>query len=139
MTVNTVSALVRRRRELTCEMNRLAEAHAKLAGELQALDKVLVMFQPNLEPDAIPALRIVSQPTWAKKGEITRLVLTILRKANGPLSTDAIAQRAAEARGEPVSARVRKSVYKVLDQQRQRGLVRSVEETGLWLQWEVVR
>jgi hypothetical protein len=139
MTVNTVSALVRRRRELTCEMNRLSEAHAKLAVELDALDTVLVMFQPDIKPDSIPALRIVSQPTWAKKGEITRLVLSMLRTANGPMTADFIAQRVAQARGEPVSARVRKSVYKVLDQQRQRGLVRSVEEAGLWLQWEVVR
>lgn len=122
MSCNTVSGLVRRRRELTCEMNRLAEAHAKLAIELDALDRVLVMFQPDIEPDAIPALRIVSQPTWAKKGEITRLVLSTLRTANGPMSTDCIARRVAEARSEPVSARMRKSVYKVLDQQRQRGL-----------------
>jgi hypothetical protein len=112
-------------------MNRLSEAHAKLAGELDALDKVLVMFDPDIEPETIPALRIVSQPTWAKKGEITRLVLSTLRIANGPMTTDAIAQRVAEARDEPVSARVRKSVYKALDQQRQRGLVRS-RGANLW-------
>ncbi len=81
MGTQTVFGLIRRRRELTCRMNALAEEHGRLSSELAALDTVLGMFRPDIEPSDIPALRIVSRPKWANRGEITRAVLAILRTA----------------------------------------------------------
>ncbi|MDR7156001.1 hypothetical protein J2W40_002837 [Sphingobium xenophagum] len=107
-------------------MNMLADEHAGLSDELSALDRVLESFAPDMDIEAIPPLRIVGRVTWAAKGEITRAVFAVLRKANGPMTTDAIAQRVAEDRGEAMSPRIRKSVYKALDQARQRGNVEAV-------------
>ncbi len=118
-----VHALIRKRRELTCRINAMAD-------ELAALDTVLRSLDPTLELEAIPALRIVNRVQWAAKGEITRAVFSVLRKANGPMTTDAIAQRIADERGEAMSARIRKSVYKALDQAKQRGNVTAV--VGGW-------
>ena len=130
MSIIAISALVRRRRELTCRMNTLADEHAGLSDELAALDRVLASFAPDMDIEAIPPLRIVGRVAWAAKGEITRAVFTVLRKANGPMTTDAIAQRVAEDRREAMSPRIRKSVYKALDQARQRGNVEAV--VGGW-------
>ena len=136
MSDHVISGLIRRRRELTCRMNVLAEEHGRLSGELAALDTVLAMFKPELDPSEIPALRVVSLPKWAKRGEITRAVLAILRMANAPLSANEIAARIAEQRGEVECARIRKSVYKALDQQRLRGQVTSSQGQRGLLLWE---
>jgi hypothetical protein len=120
-------------------MNALAAEHGRLSGELAALDTVLGMFRTDLVPDAIPALRIVSQPTWAKRGEVTRAVLAILRKANAPLSTDEIAARIAQQRGEADCVRIRKTVYKALDQRRLRGQAISSRGPRGLLLWALAR
>jgi hypothetical protein len=130
MGIIAVSALVRRRRERACRMNVLAGEHAPLSAELVALDQVLASFAPGMDIEAIPPLRIVGRVKWAAKGEITRAMFNILRKANGPMTTDAVAQRIADERAESMSPRIRKSVYKALDQARQRGNVETV--VGGW-------
>lgn len=132
---NTIHALTRKRRELTCQMNALADSHAQMGADLEALDAVLRMIDPDIDLSEIPALKVINRPAWARKGEIIRLVFTILRKANGPMTTDEIAARVAMDRGETKSARIRKSVYKALDMARQRGNVCCASD-GLW---EVVR
>ncbi|MDT7536070.1 hypothetical protein OVY48_21975 [Sphingobium sp. SA2] len=111
-------------------MNMLADEHAGLSDELAALDRVLASFAPDMDIEAIPPLRVVGRVTWAAKGEITRAVFAVLRKANESMTTDAIAQRVAEDRGEAMSPRIRKSVYKALDQARQRGSVVTI--VGGW-------
>lgn len=102
-------------------MNTLADEHGRLAGELAALDTVLVMFKPDLDLAAIPALQAVKRPLWAKSGETTRAVLTILRESNAPLPIDDIVARIAEQRREVACERIRKTVYKALYQRRLRG------------------
>ena len=53
MSIIAISALVRRRRELTCCMNMLAEEHAGPSDELAALDRVLESFAPDMDIKAI--------------------------------------------------------------------------------------
>lgn len=56
-----VHGLVRKRRELTCRINALAD-------ELAALDTVLRSIHPGIDLDAIPPLRIVNRVQWAVEG-----------------------------------------------------------------------
>ena len=74
---------------------------------------------------------------------MSRAVLSILRVAKGPLSTREIAAMIVDQRGLENDAGIlnimTRRVGHVLRDKRQNGLVRSVEETGLWLQWEIVR
>ncbi len=74
---------------------------------------------------------------------MSRAVLSILRVAKGQLSSHEIAAMVVDQRGlehEPqiLSVMIR-CVAHVLRDKRDAGLVRSIEETGLWLQWEIVR
>jgi hypothetical protein len=120
---HAIHALTRKRRELTCRINALAD-------ELAALDTVLRSLDPDIDLEAIPALRIVNRVQWAAKGEITRAVFDVLRRANGPMTTDEIAQRIADGRGIAMCQRIRKSVYKALDTACVRGNVERVR--GGW-------
>lgn len=49
-----------------------------------------------------------------------------------------VAQRGLEPTGEILNIMTRR-VAGALRDRRDQGLVRSIEETGLWLQWEIVR
>lgn len=140
MTDFVISGLIRRRRELTCELfGYLAKADA-LAADVAALDKVLGMFAPDLTPESIPALRSRPQPDWAIRGEVVRIVLGLLRDAPTSLSTAQITAEIHQRRGlEGEITRLHlKRVRKCLDRQRSKGSIRAVQVGGE-LRWEVVR
>lgn len=70
-------------------------------------------------------------------------VLSILRVAKGPQTAREIAAQVVAQRGldsDPGILNVMtRRVGHVLRDKREKGIVRSLEETGLWLQWEIVR
>lgn len=72
-----------------------------------------------------------------------RAVLSILRVAKGPQTAREIAAQVVAQRGldsDPGILNVMtRRVGHVLRDKREKGIVRSLEETGLWLQWEIVR
>jgi hypothetical protein len=74
---------------------------------------------------------------------MSRAVLSILRVAKGPLGTREIAAMVVAQRGldsDPGILNIMcRRVGHVLRDKREAGVVRSLEETGLWLQWEIVR
>lgn len=74
---------------------------------------------------------------------MSRAVLSILRVAKGPQTAREIAAQVVAQRGldsDPGILNVMtRRVGHVLRDKREKGIVRSLEETGLWLQWEIVR
>lgn len=81
--------------------------------------------------------------SWSKRGEMSRAVLSILRLAKGPLSTREIPSMIVAQRGLDHDAGIltvmTRRVAHVLRDKRDSGVVRSLEETGLRLQWEIAR
>ena len=68
---------------------------------------------------------------------------TILRVAKGPqtareIAAQVVAQRGLDSNQGILNVMTRR-VGHVLRDKREKGVVRSLEETGLWLQWEIVR
>lgn len=136
---NLISGLVRRRRELTGQIEALLSRVDAFRDDVRALDQVMLLFDPTMRPEAIPALRYRPQADWAKHGEITRGILDLMRDA-GPLDCPEITRRLMTARGIDPSQygsqvkRVSRSLHKM----RARGLVASIRD-GSRLQWEIVR
>lgn len=134
-----VRGLVRRRRELTGEIEALVSRIEALRDDVRALDQVLLLFRPDMQPDAIPALHYRPRPDWAKHGEIARGILDVMRDA-GPLGCVEITRRLMAARdADPdsysaFSKRVSRSLYKM----RARSLVASARDGGR-LVWEIAR
>jgi hypothetical protein len=123
MTDFVISGLIRRRRELTGDMLELLGKVDALAADVAAIDKVLGMFAPNVIPQAIPALQSRPKPDWAMRGEVSRIVMALLRASPEPLPTAQIAAEIHQRRGlEGEVTRLRlKRVRKCLDRQRARG------------------
>ena len=143
MTDYALDALKRKRAEMTGE---IALCHArlqKLSEDLEHLDATLRLFAPDFVAESILPKVFVPPKSWSKRGEMSRAVLSILRVAKGPLSTREIASMVVAQRGldnDPGILNIMcRRVGHVLRDKRERGLVRALEETGLWLQWEVVR
>ena len=125
MSNHVVSGLIKRRRALSGDMLELLAQADALACDLEALDRTLRMFAPELTPAAIPARRSKPKPDWAMRGEVVRIVLSALRQADVPLSTAALVIEVLQCRGlsGEVTRLHSKRVRKCLDRQRDKGAI----------------
>ncbi|WP_223177752.1 hypothetical protein [Sphingobium sp. KCTC 72723] len=124
----------------------IALCHARLqqlSTDLEHLDATLRLFAPDFVQESVLPKIFAPPKSWSKRGEMSRAVLSILRVAKGPLSTRELASMIVDQRGLQNDAGIlnimTRRVGHVLRDKRQAGLVRSVEETGLWLLWEIAR
>lgn len=138
-----LEALKRKRAEITGEIARCHATLAKLSDDLEHLDGTLRLFAPDFVAESVLPKVFTPPKSWSKRGEMSRAVLSILRVAKGPQTTREIAMQIVAQRGlegDPgIVAIMTRRVGGVLRDKRDAGLVRSLEETGLWLQWEIVR
>jgi hypothetical protein len=94
-----VSDLKQKHSELSGE-TQVAEKHLEqLTRSLEHLDNTLRLFDPELKPETIKPRTKRKQSGRFQSGELTRAVLTTLRKAEAPLSVKEIAERLGEATG----------------------------------------
>ncbi|MDG5489054.1 hypothetical protein NYR55_10555 [Sphingomonas sp. BGYR3] len=138
-----LEALKRKRAEITGQIARCHADLAKLSADLEHLDETLRLFAPDFVAESVLPKVFTPPKSWSKRGEMSRAVLSILRVAKGPRSTrenaaQIVAQRGLEHDAGILNVMTRR-VGHVLRDKREAWLVRSIEETGLWLQWEIVR
>lgn len=143
MTNYLLDGLKATRAEITGEIARCQARLAKLGSDLEHVDGVLAVIAPDFVAESVLPKVFVPPKSWSKRGEMSRAVLSILRVAKGPQSTreiaaQVVAQRGLEPTPEILNIMTRRVAH-VLRDKREHGLVRSLEETGLWLQWEIVR
>lgn len=129
---------------MALEADTVRAKHEALLADVAALDRSILIFRPEAELDAIPALAFTRKADWAKRGELTRAILAILRNADGPLSTAQIAEQAQIARSlpvDPASLRLAtKRAHKALSRLRDRGVVIAIDAaSGQYLEWEIAR
>lgn len=143
MTDYALEALKRKRAEVTGEIARCHANLTKLTDDLEHLDATLRLFAPDFVAESILPKVFTPPKSWSKRGEMSRAVLSILRVAKVPLGTRDIAAQIVAQRGlgddSGILGVMTRRVGHVLRDKREKGLVRSIEETGLWLRWEIVR
>jgi hypothetical protein len=86
MTSCVVHALVQKREELSGEIESTHNNLKRVIQELEHLDKTLLMFDPDDQVDSIKPKAFRPPEDWSKRGEMTRRILDILRKASEPMS-----------------------------------------------------
>ena len=59
--------------------------------DLQSLGKILLMFDPTYRIETIRPKAFRPPEDWSKRGEMTRIILGILRQATEPLTSQEIA------------------------------------------------
>jgi len=144
MTDYMVTGLVKRRAEIAGELRSAHDRVSKLVQDLAAIDAALAVVAPDMEVEAIRPKLFRPPDDWASRGQMGRLVLSILRQARDPLTTREIAAQMILERGLDAGDRkllplMVRRVGAALRHQRERGLVVSSEGPGNYQLWGISR
>lgn len=144
MTDYVLTGLVQRRATLTGEIEAIHERLKTLLSALEALDATLLQFDPSHRVEAIRPRSLRPPSDWSNRGQMSRIVLSILRQAAEPLTTRDIAlellvARAMDKRDVKLLRLMTKRVGVALQTQRANGTVRSEQGPGMFVLWEVAR
>lgn len=144
MTDYMVTGLVKRRAEIAGELTAAHATVAKLAQDLAAIDAALAVVAPDMEVETIRPKLFRPPDDWANRGQMSRLVLSILRQAREPLTTREIAAQMILERGLDAGDRklvplMVRRVGSALRHQRDKGLVVSSDGPGNYQLWTISR
>lgn len=142
MTDYVLTGLVKRRAELAGEIEATRDHLRSLIAALEHLDATIHQFDPTYQVEAIRPRAFRPPKDWAKRGEMTRLVLDILRQAAEPMTSRDIAfelmtRRALDREDRKLLALMSKRIGMALRLQRDKGLVRSDQGPGQFQLWEI--
>jgi len=121
MTDYVLSGLIKRRAELTGEADTLRARLAQIGTDIGHLDAVIRQFDPSYDLGSIRPKR-QRGPDVARPGEMSRLVLGVLREAVGPMPTPDIvarfmAQRGMDGQDRKLAERITKRIVSTLRHQ----------------------
>lgn len=138
---NVLSGLIRKRAEITAQVEALQMQLRQLIMDADNLDGSIRLFDPGMDLTEIRP-RAVPRQHVAFMGEVKRTTLNALRETGLALTIKDIALRAMAERKLNVSdARlvrvVEKKVGSCLRNLRGRGIVRSEKERGSYLRWKL--
>jgi hypothetical protein len=143
MTDYVVTGLVKRRAELAGEIEATHEWLQQMVADLENLDATLRMFASEMQVEAIKPKAFRPPKDWANRGEMTRIVLSILRQAAEPLTTRDIAlelrvERTLDKTDQRLLRLMTKRVGVALRLQGEKGVVRAEQGPGQYVSWEIV-
>lgn len=138
---HVITALVKRRSELSGDIENTHERLKNMIRDLESLDKTLLMFDPDYKIETIRPKAFRPPDDWARRGQMTRLILGILRQAAEPLSSRDIGlqlmlERALDTTDEKLIRLMGKRCAVALRGMRDRGIAKSHEGPGMLVLWE---
>lgn len=86
-----IAGLVKRRAQLAGDIEAAHEALRGMIRDLEHLDATIQQFDPTYQVEAIRPKAFRPPKDWANRGEMSRIVLSILRQAAEPLTSRDIA------------------------------------------------
>lgn len=142
MTDYMVTGLVKKRAEIAGELDATHNRLRELVNQLEALDATLRIVAPDMAVEAIRPKAFRPPEDWSKRGQMSRLVLSILRTAKEPLTTREIAaqmllERAMDAEDVKMLRVMTRRVASALRDQRDKGRVESEDGPGTYQLWRV--
>lgn len=84
---HVIAALSKKRAELAGDIERTQRELQDMIRDLEHLDRTLLLFDPSYEIASIRPKAFRPPADWSRRGEMTRLILGILRKATEPLTS----------------------------------------------------
>jgi hypothetical protein len=144
MNAFVVSGLVKRRAELAGDIEKAHESLRRMVLDLENLDATILQFEPDLKLETIKAKAFRTPKDWSNRGQMTRIVLSILRQAAEPLTSRDIAmelliERALDKSDQRLLRLMTKRVAVALRLQQQKGVVRQDQGPGQYMLWEIAR
>jgi hypothetical protein len=139
-----MGALVKRRAQLAGDIELAHEGLRKMVMDLEHLDQTIMQFDPTYRVESIKAKAFRPPKDWSNRGQMTRIVLSILRQAAEPLTSRDIAlellvERALDKNDQRLLRLMTKRVGVALRLQRDKGVVDSVQGPGQYNVWEIAR
>lgn len=139
-----LSALAAKRAELAGEIERTHDLLRKMVLDLEHLDQTILQFDPSYQVESIKAKAFRPPKDWSNRGQMTRIILSVLRQAAEPLTSRDIAlellvQRALDKDDQRLLRLMTKRVGVALRIQRDKGVVRSDQGPGQYQLWEIAR
>jgi hypothetical protein len=144
MNAFVLSGLVKRRAELAGDIERTHDALRKMVLDLENIDATIVQFDPDFKVETIQPKAFRPPKDWSNRGQMSRIILSILRQASEPLTTRDIAlqllvERALDKSDLRLLRLMTKRVGVALRGQREGGVVKSDQGPGQYMLWEVAR
>lgn len=139
---HVISALSKKRAELSGDIERMQRELTAAISALEKLDATLLLFDPTYEIASIKPKAFRPPDDWSKRGEMTRLILGILRKATEPLTSSdiaaqLIAERALDQSDVKLQRLMTKRVGVALRGQRDKGVAVSKPGPGMSVLWSL--
>lgn len=137
-----INGLVKRRSELSGEIEFTQIRLKEMIASVESLDAAILLFDADYRVEAIRAKGFRPPSDWANRGQMSRIILDILRQAAEPLTSQDIARELMVSRGLEVAdtkllRKMTKRVGVALRGQRDNGLVRSSQAEGMFMVWEL--
>jgi hypothetical protein len=112
--------------------------------DLENIDATIVQFDPDFKVETIQPKAFRPPKDWSNRGQMSRIILSILRQASEPLTTRDIAlqlliERALDKSDLRLLRLMTKRVGVALRGQKENGVVRSDQGPGQYMLWEVAR
>lgn len=141
---HAVYALARKRAELAGDIERTQRELQDMIRNLEHLDRTLLLFDPSYEIASIKPKAFRPPADWSKRGQMTRLILGILRRATEPLTSRDIAlqlmtERALDVGDEKLCRLMTKRVGVALRGQRDKGAAASIAGAGMSVLWSLAQ
>jgi hypothetical protein len=139
-----ITGLIKRRATLTYEIEQTHERLRKMIVDLESLDATLLQFDPTLEVETVRPRAFRPPDDWSRRGEMMRLIISVLRRATEPLTTrdiafELIVERALDKSDQRLIRLMSKRVGVALRHQRDAGRVLSVQGPGQYNLWQLMR
>lgn len=140
---HVITALSRKRAELSGDIERLQRELSDKIAALEKLDATLLLFDPSYEITSIKPKVFRPPEDWSKRGEMTRIILGVMRKASEPLtSSDIAAQLIVERaldRTDKLQRLMTKRVGVALRGLRDRNIALSEPGPGMSVLWSLAK
>jgi hypothetical protein len=144
MNAFVVSGLVKRRAQLAGDIEKAHESLRQMVQDLENIDATILQFEPDFRVETIRPKAFRPPKDWSNRGQMTRIVLSILRQATEPLTSRDIAlellvERALDKNDQRLLRIMTKRVGVALRGQRDSRVVRSEQGPGQYMVWAIAR
>jgi hypothetical protein len=144
MNAFVVSGLIKRRAQLAGDIEKAHESLRMMVQDLENLDATILQFEPDFKVETIRPKAFRPPKDWSNRGQMTRIVLSILRQAAEPLTSRDVAlellvERALDKNDQRLLRLMTKRVGVALREQKNKGVVQAEQGPGQYMLWEIAR
>lgn len=144
MTDYVLTGLVKRRAEIAGEIDDAQNKLRALIKDLEHIDATLMIFDPQIQIAAIKPKTFRPPDDWSHRGQMTRLILNVLRQTTEPMTTRDIAvqimsERALDQDDMRLVRLMGKRCGVALRGLRDKKTVKATQGPGQYMMWEMCK